>query len=81
MAKFYFSIFFFIFCKAVLAGNPIAFKENKGQMSDQNYKPRPDILFSANDGRISYHFKKNGLSYQLNKVSIGQICVHLQGRN
>lgn len=47
----------------------LLFTENKGQVGDQFYKPRPDILFSANDGKIVYHFKNAGFSYQLNKVT------------
>ena len=46
----------------------ICFIENKGQAHDQNYKPRTDILFSGTDGKIVYHFKNNGLSYQLSKT-------------
>ena len=29
------------------AKNTISFTENKGQVSDQNYNPRPDVLFSG----------------------------------
>src|ERR1035437_4250556 len=58
------------------AGNPIkepssqqiTFKENKGQVSDQFYKPRPDILFSGTDGKLVFHLKNNGISYQLSRV-------------
>jgi len=46
----------------------ISFKENKGQVSDQFYNPRPDILFSGTDGKLSYHLKNNGISYQLSRV-------------
>jgi len=46
----------------------ISFKENKGQVSDQNYRPRPDILFSGTDGQLVFHIKNNGISYQLGKV-------------
>jgi hypothetical protein len=49
--------------------NLIKFFENKGQVSDQNYNPRPDILFSAHDGDMLYHLKKTGISYQLSKVT------------
>jgi len=47
----------------------VNFKENKGQVSDQFYKPRPDVLFSGTDGKIQFHLKNNGISYQLCKVS------------
>src|SRR4051812_76126 len=46
----------------------ITFKENLGQVSDQNYKPRPDILFLGTDGKMVYHLKKDGISYQLSRV-------------
>ncbi len=48
--------------------NSISFTENKGQVSDQYYKPRPDVLFSGTDGYFVYHIKNNGISYQLNRV-------------
>jgi hypothetical protein len=46
----------------------VSFKENKGQVHDQNYQPRPDILFSGTCDNLSYHLKNNGVSYQLYKV-------------
>ncbi|MBA2612200.1 MAG: gliding motility-associated C-terminal domain-containing protein [Bacteroidetes bacterium] len=46
----------------------LCFKENKGQVSDQFYKPRPDVLFSGTDGKLVFHLKNNGISYQLNRV-------------
>jgi hypothetical protein len=46
----------------------ISFTENKGQVSDQNYKARPDVLFSGTDGKLVYHLKNNGISYQLSRV-------------
>ncbi|MCE3226748.1 MAG: hypothetical protein K0S32_1299 [Bacteroidetes bacterium] len=46
----------------------LSFKENKGQVSDQNYKPRPDILFSGSDGKLNFHLRDNGISYQLSRV-------------
>jgi hypothetical protein len=46
----------------------LSFKENKGQVSDQFYKPRPDILFSGTDGQLVFHLKKNGISYQLSRI-------------
>lgn len=49
--------------------NKIYYTENKGQVSDQDFKPRTDILFSANDGQLGYYFKKNGVSYQLYKTN------------
>ena len=46
----------------------ISFTENKGQVCDQNYKPRPDVLFSGTDGQITFHLKNDGISYQLKRV-------------
>lgn len=46
----------------------LSFKENLGQVSDQNYKPRPDVLFSGSTGNLCFHLKKDGISYQLNRV-------------
>ena len=46
----------------------ISFTENKGQMHDQNYKSRPDVLFGGSDGNLVFHLKNNGISYQLNRV-------------
>lgn len=47
----------------------ITFKENKGQVCDQFYNPRPDVLFSGYTGGLTYHLLSNGLSYQINKVN------------
>jgi hypothetical protein len=46
----------------------ISFTENKGQMHDQNYNPRPDVLFGAMAGSMTFHLKTNGLSYQLTRA-------------
>ncbi|MBL7902464.1 MAG: SBBP repeat-containing protein [Bacteroidia bacterium] len=46
----------------------ICFTENKGQMQDQFYKPRPDVLYGAMAGDMAVHIKKNGVSYQLYRV-------------
>lgn len=46
----------------------IAFTENKGQVHDQNYKPRPDVLFGAMAGNMAFHIKTTGVSYQLYRV-------------
>ena len=47
----------------------LCFKENKGQVSDQNFNARPDILFSGNTGNMMFYLKNNGISYQYNKVN------------
>lgn len=46
----------------------IYFKENKGQVFDQNFKARPDVLFSGTNGDLLFHLKNNGISYQLRRV-------------
>ena len=35
----------------------IPFIENKGQISDQNYKSRPDVLFSGEAGDLVFHLR------------------------
>jgi len=44
------------------------FRENKGQVKDQNWQPRPDVLFSGEANGLAYHLKKDGLHYQISKV-------------
>lgn len=46
----------------------IHFKENKGQVSDQFYKARPDVLFTGSNDQLIFHLKKNGISYQFSRV-------------
>ena len=46
----------------------IAFTENKGQVYDQNYKARPDVLYGTMTGNLAVHIKKTGVSYQLYRV-------------
>jgi hypothetical protein len=48
--------------------NTLAFIENKGQVCDQYYKPRPDVLFYGSVKDLSFCLKPSGVSYQLNKV-------------
>lgn len=70
--KLFSALMVFLLSEAVLANNgtrlKISFTENKGQIYDQNYKPRADVLFSGTDGQLTFHIKNNGISYQLNKV-------------
>ncbi len=47
----------------------ISFTENKGQVSDQNYVARPDVLFCGTDGKMDFHIRNNGVSYQLKKIN------------
>lgn len=46
----------------------LSFTENKGQVCNQNYKPRPDVLFSGTDGQLVFHLKDDGVSYQMSRV-------------
>lgn len=45
----------------------LRFTENKGQVTDQHYHKRPDVLFSGTDGQLAFHIRNNGISYQLSK--------------
>jgi len=47
---------------------PITFKENKGQVSDQYSKPRPDVLFTGSANNMVFHLRNNGISYQFYRV-------------
>ncbi len=58
---------FFIVISLNAFSNP-KFTENKGQICDQYYKPRPDILYSGSANGLVYHLKKDGLHYQLSRV-------------
>ncbi len=46
----------------------ISFKENKGQVRDQNFQPRHDVLFSGATGNFSFYLKNDGLHYQLSRI-------------
>lgn len=60
-----------IFSKILNAGEtPIRFTENKGQVSDQFYKPRPDILFYGQAGPLNFFIREDGISYQLSKMEL-----------
>ncbi len=48
--------------------NTLSFTENKGQVIDQNYQARPDILFGGQTNGLTFHLRNNGISYQLNRV-------------
>ena len=70
---------FLFFCCGTVLSNPFKqkntpkteplglmhFTENKGQISDQFYQTRKDILYYGNDGTVNFYFKNDGLSYQL----------------
>ena len=46
----------------------VSFTENKGQISDQNYNPRPDVLFSGAANGLTFHIRKDGISYETSRV-------------
>mgnify|MGYP001026484867 FL=1 len=50
------------------AKSTISFIENKGQISDQNYNPRADVLFSGEANGLTFHIRKDGISYQTSRV-------------
>ena len=47
----------------------VTFTENKGQVSDQFHKPRPDVRFYGEQGPMSFHITDKGISYQLRQVA------------
>jgi len=46
----------------------LSFTENKGQVHDQNYNARPDVLYGVMSGNMAVHIKNTGVSYQLLRV-------------
>ncbi|MCC6373112.1 MAG: gliding motility-associated C-terminal domain-containing protein [Bacteroidia bacterium] len=51
-----------------LTNNALSFTENKGQVYDQNNQSRPDVLFGGQSNGLVFHLRKNGISYQLNRI-------------
>ncbi len=47
---------------------PIVFTENKGQVHDQHYNARPDVLFGVQTGNLVMHLRNTGVSYQLSSI-------------
>ena len=45
----------------------VSFTENKGQVKDQNWQSRPDVLYSGETQGMVFHIRNNGISYQLLK--------------
>lgn len=58
----------------------IVFTENKGQVHDQNYRPRPDVLYNVMTGNMAVHIKKNGVSYQLYRTDTYKEVEDLETR-
>ena len=52
----------------VLQKETLSFTENKGQISDQDYNPRPDVLFSGSAGGLDFHIREDGISYQMTRI-------------
>lgn len=48
----------------------ICFTENNGQVCDQNYNSRKDVLFSGTYNGMVYHLTKKGVCYQLSRVDV-----------
>ncbi len=53
-------------------GASLSFTENKGQVSDQNYKPRPDVLYSGSANGLVFHLRTTGITYQLSRIDSWQ---------
>jgi len=47
----------------------VGFTENKGQVHDGFFNPRPDVLYSGTDGKMFYYIKSNGISLQLHRLN------------
>lgn len=45
-----------------------AFEENKGQLKDQFWNSRPDVLFYGTSEGMNYFIKNTGMSYQLSRA-------------
>lgn len=60
-----------IFCFPLVALSPPEkaksdlFLENKGQVRDQHYMPRPDVLYYGEVDGLSYHLTAGGIHYQM----------------
>ncbi|MEQ8325063.1 MAG: T9SS type A sorting domain-containing protein [Vicingaceae bacterium] len=82
----------FLICTSIvgsLSAGEIKFTENKGQIHDQNFEARPDVLFSGEAKGMVFHLRKDGVSYQLYKKiskqrpgeSADSISIHRIGIN
>jgi hypothetical protein len=59
---------------------PLNFTENKGQVSDQHYQPRPDVRFYGSQGPMDFHITDRGISYQLRQVESWRTEEKHEGR-
>ncbi len=55
--------------KSVTGNSTPKFTENKGQITDQQHNPRPDILYYGSTNGFAFYLRKNGISYQLSKIN------------
>ncbi len=61
-----FSIFYLLFSQYALA--QLAFVENQGQVHDQYGSEREDVLYSAQYTGLTFHFLKNSMHYQIDRL-------------
>jgi uncharacterized protein (TIGR02145 family) len=52
-----------------LSGSDTGFIENKGQITDQHYKPNPDVLYLLNTPGLNVQLRKTGFSYDVYRIS------------
>ena len=50
-----------------ISNRPLEFIQNQGQIQDQNGNSREDVLFSGKSGKLVFHLRQDGISYQLYK--------------
>lgn len=76
---FFLSFYTLFFSAKFIAAEPFeekpnfTFTENKGQVSDQYFHPRPDVLFTAAGRGLDYYLRNTGISYQLSRVDSWQL--------
>jgi gliding motility-associated-like protein len=60
---------------------PIGFKENKGQIIDQNGKPNNAVKYLLNSRGLNVQLKKNGFSYDIYETKQHPIKHHIQDKS
>lgn len=65
-----------IFSSYSQSSSHLKFTENKGQVTDQYYKPRPDVLFVGGTCSLNYHLRNNGISYQINRIHESEVSLN-----
>ncbi len=53
----------------IIAGNNFGFIENQGQILNQFRQPNSEVIYLYNQGNFQVQLKRNGFSYQLNKLN------------